>query len=712
MEFPAKQTVNPCTSSINNQNEFVEKLSLDIFKAENETVFKQKVNDEWDLKITDELYTECDQLIEEKINLIRDLKTENEHITHEMRNNSEIQLKLDGEKEHLQKNFMKCKEYFNRLQDILQICKKTDLDLKKKINEIQDGIHSYKQNEKENTEKYSDKITSLIQLIGSENMRFIKALKKIKGHFEKIDEQLIDIKDQEQKLQESRSELENKKQLYKQENKIVQDDIDDILAKFAELKEKYEECIQEHESDKMKHDIRIGELKTKTDKDNKRHNIQMTEVQNKQSNLESAIIDAEELLVSLQNELNNYETELNQQSEDREEEILSKLDNIKELKNNYKILYDTNTFLKKKCVDGEDMTATLKNRIKDSIDNKASAENNLVKNKREIEENEKSYIDIINEYTKKSDEIRVENEELLNIRKTLNQEIECKEQEYNDYKNQMESILNQYRESAENAKKSLEDWTLKADELKKIVNDSDEELKNMEVAVEKKCKLMEEESEQKIQNLSKDHEKFKTASNELAKTKQGNYLSEIKSLHEARQNKHTQINELKSIKSNLQIELGIHIDEISRLSTEIENRNKETVAVKSSAVQLSGIEKLIEPEIPTLTPKDRVNLLTESSDDTFKYRPVIDTESEWQKLLNQTSAKLQPPVRPKLTLSKPGVKYDMSWKDSDSDISDSSKDKSDELFVPIRTKSPMFKQPPIRRPTRASQKSRTRKPVY
>lgn len=79
-------------------------------------------------------------------------------------------------------------------------------------------------------------------------------------------------------------------------------------------------------------------------------NIQMAEVQNKQSNLESAIIDAEELLASLQIELNNYENELKQQTEDIEEDISSKLDNVKELKVNYKELYDTNTFLKQVCM--------------------------------------------------------------------------------------------------------------------------------------------------------------------------------------------------------------------------------------------------------------------------------------------------------------------------------------------------------------------------
>lgn len=76
----------------------------------------------------------------------------------------------------------------------------------------------------------------------------------------------------------------------------------------------------------------------------------MAEVQNKQSNLESAIIDAEELLASLQIELNNYENELKQQTEDIEEDISSKLDNVKELKVNYKELYDTNTFLKQVCM--------------------------------------------------------------------------------------------------------------------------------------------------------------------------------------------------------------------------------------------------------------------------------------------------------------------------------------------------------------------------
>lgn len=198
------------------------------------------------------------------------MKTEHEQITHEMRNKSEIQLKLDGEKEHLQNNFMKCKEYFSRLKNILEYCKKTDSNLKKKINEIQDGIHNYKQNEKENTEKYSDKINSLIQLISSENIRFIAALNKIKGHFEKIDEQLFDIKDQEQKLQETTNELENKKQLYKQENKIMQDDIEDLIAKFTELKEKYEECIKKDESEQLEYDSRITELKTNIHKDNER----------------------------------------------------------------------------------------------------------------------------------------------------------------------------------------------------------------------------------------------------------------------------------------------------------------------------------------------------------------------------------------------------------------------------------------------------------
>lgn len=198
------------------------------------------------------------------------MKTEYEQITHEMRNKSEIQLKLDGEKEHLQNNFMKCKDYFDRLKNILQFCKKTDSNLKKKINEIQNGIQNYKQNEKENTEKYSEKINSLIQLISSENIRFITALNKIKGHFEKIDEQLFDIKDQEQKLQETTKELENKKQLYKQENKIMQDDIEDLIAKFTELKEKYEECIQKHESEKLEYDSRITELKINIHKDNER----------------------------------------------------------------------------------------------------------------------------------------------------------------------------------------------------------------------------------------------------------------------------------------------------------------------------------------------------------------------------------------------------------------------------------------------------------
>lgn len=79
-------------------------------------------------------------------------------------------------------------------------------------------------------------------------------------------------------------------------------------------------------------------------------NIQMAEVQNKQSNLESAIIDAEELLASLQIDLNNCENELKQQTEDIEEDISSKLDNVKELKDNYKELYDRNTSLKQVCM--------------------------------------------------------------------------------------------------------------------------------------------------------------------------------------------------------------------------------------------------------------------------------------------------------------------------------------------------------------------------
>lgn len=43
MDLNVEQTVNPRTSSVDDENEFVEKLSLDIFKAENEKVLKQKV---------------------------------------------------------------------------------------------------------------------------------------------------------------------------------------------------------------------------------------------------------------------------------------------------------------------------------------------------------------------------------------------------------------------------------------------------------------------------------------------------------------------------------------------------------------------------------------------------------------------------------------------------------------------------------------------
>lgn len=310
------------------------------------------------------------------------------------------------------------------------------------------------------------------------------------------------------------------------------------------------------------------------------------------------------------------------------------------------------------------MTAALKNRIKESIENKTSTENDLENNKREIETNKISYAEIINEYTKKSDEIRAENEGLVNMRETLSTETECKEKECDNYKNEMESLLNQYRESEENAKKCFEDWTLKAEELKKNIDNSDEEMKNMELAVEKRCKLMEEETEQKIQNLAKEHEKVKTATKKLADVKQNNYLADIQVLYEARQNKNIEISELKSVKANLQKELDKQMNEISQLSTEIETiekRNKEKVISKSNAVQVSGIEKLMEsefPNLPMMTPKDRVNLLTESSDETFRYQPKMDIESEWQKLLkNNSGTKLQTPVRPKL--SKPTAKYDV-----------------------------------------------------
>lgn len=43
MDLNVEQTVNSRTSSVDDENEFVEKISLDIFKAENEKVLKQKV---------------------------------------------------------------------------------------------------------------------------------------------------------------------------------------------------------------------------------------------------------------------------------------------------------------------------------------------------------------------------------------------------------------------------------------------------------------------------------------------------------------------------------------------------------------------------------------------------------------------------------------------------------------------------------------------
>ena len=239
---------NNYINQINYLNKEVKKKDNEINKLKN----KNKENE-------DKIKKECEKLIEEKNNEIKNLK-QNEW------NNKN---KEEKAKEEILKNNKSLNEENNSLKNELINSKKIIEQLQKEINEInkknKEKDDEYNKMIKSNKE-YEDKINEMI----NKNKELEQNNSNVKKELEEKTKKINEFKEKEDEINKIKEELQKKIKQLETENNIKEQKIKLLEKNIEELKEKENKKIKEYKIEKLETGIQIFPLeKEKIESSNK-----------------------------------------------------------------------------------------------------------------------------------------------------------------------------------------------------------------------------------------------------------------------------------------------------------------------------------------------------------------------------------------------------------------------------------------------------------